>query len=264
MTLAPGQSTVTLTVSDGTLSSQDTMTVVSAGTISQPGGAGTPLRVTGTQTYAEEGSYSPTITIVDHDNPFNTATAHATAHVADAPLSASGVTATSPQGFNGTVAIFNDANPGAPVSDFSATIDWGDSHSSSATVSAGGGAFSVAGPHTYGSTGLSPSPSTSTTSIRNRPSGAHDRERPRETGIDLRHQQLRPGADALVEGAAVNGRDLCDVDDRIGLQQAYVNGHHDVPRQRRELGVGRHHRDGDGAMRRTVVGVRADDDHRTS
>lgn len=75
--------------------------------------------------------------------------------VADAPLVAS--CATPPvtlRAFNGTVANLLDGNPNAPLSDFAATIDWGDSFSSPGTVSGSGGAYSVSGSHTYGSTGF--------------------------------------------------------------------------------------------------------------
>ena len=51
-----------------------------------------------------------------------------TATVADAPLSASAdnISAVPGVAFSGTVATFTDADPSAPLSDYSVTIDWGD------------------------------------------------------------------------------------------------------------------------------------------
>lgn len=74
--------------------------------------------------------------------------------VADAPLTMSCATpSVSLQSFTGTVADLVDGNPHAPLSDFTATIDWGDGSSSSGTVSGSGGSYSVSGSHAYSSTG---------------------------------------------------------------------------------------------------------------
>jgi hypothetical protein len=52
------------------------------------------------------------------------------------------------------VATFSDANTAAPVSDFTATVTWGDGTSSAGTVAAlGGGAFLVLASHTYADDG---------------------------------------------------------------------------------------------------------------
>ena len=60
--------------------------------------------------------------------------------------------------FTGAVASFDDANPLAPVTDFKATIDWGDGTPQSAgTISQPGGpgtAFVITGSHTYGDAGV--------------------------------------------------------------------------------------------------------------
>src|SRR5262249_22318163 len=58
----------------------------SAGTVSGPTGG--PFSVNGTHTYAEEGSYSVTVTITDADFASNSATTRSTATVADAALTA--------------------------------------------------------------------------------------------------------------------------------------------------------------------------------
>src|SRR5271166_4889754 len=53
-----------------------------------------------------------------------------------------------------TVASFTDTDPSQPVSDYSATIDWGDGTASSGTIVAGpSGGFEVFGAHTYAEEG---------------------------------------------------------------------------------------------------------------
>lgn len=77
--------------------------------------------------------------------------------VADAPLTLGCATpSVSLQSFAGTVATLADGDPSAPLSDFTATIDWGDGSTSAGAVTGGGGSYSVAGSHTYASTGYFP------------------------------------------------------------------------------------------------------------
>ena len=125
----------------------------SAGTISGSGGSFT---VSGDHTYADEGSYSVTVTIVDNDTPANTATASSTANVADAALTAG--TLTLVDGVEGTSSTsasfsFTDGNATATAADFTATIDWGDGTTSTGTVAGGGGSFTVTGNHQYAEEG---------------------------------------------------------------------------------------------------------------
>lgn len=125
----------------------------SSGTITSTGGGN--FTVSGTHTYAEEGTYTVTVTITDVDNVSNTATTTSTATVADAALTASCTNQVSGQVYSGVVATFIDANTGAPVTDFTATISWGDTTSSAGTVTSnGGGSFNVNGTHIYTSTGF--------------------------------------------------------------------------------------------------------------
>jgi hypothetical protein len=134
----------------------------SAGTIS---GSGGNFTVSGTHTYKEEKSYPITVTITDIDNPSNGANANSTANVSDAPLSSiCAAPTTSTRAFAGPTATFTDADPNGQSSDYSATIDWGDSSSSSGIVSPGSGPgpYTVSGSHTYSSTG----PITITTTIK--------------------------------------------------------------------------------------------------
>lgn len=80
----------------------------------------------------------------------NTTTATASATVADAALIASGLNLKqSKDTINGVVATFSDADPGGTLSDYTATIRWGDGTSSAATISASGGGFAVSGTHHY-------------------------------------------------------------------------------------------------------------------
>src|SRR4029077_18954643 len=137
-------------------------TAATAGTVTQPGGVGTAFIVSGSHTYAEEGSYTVTISITDKGGSTKSTTATAT--VADAALTATGtaVGATEGNSFSGQVTNFTDANPTAPLTDFTtgtggASINWGDGTSAtSGTVTQPGGsgtAFIVSGSHTYAEEG---------------------------------------------------------------------------------------------------------------
>jgi hypothetical protein len=124
-----------------------------AGTINASAGGG--FKVTGTHGYADEGSYAVGVTITDDGG--KTATAGSTATVADAALTATGVNVGATEGAAAstvTVATFTDANPGATVADFTASITWGDGTTTAGTVSANaGGGFSVTGTHGYADEG---------------------------------------------------------------------------------------------------------------
>jgi hypothetical protein len=129
-------------------------THMTPGTISGP--LGGPFTVDATHIYAEEGSYKVTVTITDVDNPKNNATVFSTAGVRDAPLvSKCATTPVSTQTYTGRTAIFTDQSSTGTLSDFSATISWGDSSSSPGTISGGPGnaPYTVSGTHTYASTG---------------------------------------------------------------------------------------------------------------
>jgi hypothetical protein len=121
------------------------------GTVS--GGAGS-FTVAGSHQYTEEGTYNVTVTV--NDDGGSTTGASGSATVNDAPLSsACAIAANSPQAFSGATLTFTDANPGGTLSDFTATIDWGDTHVTSGTVSGpSAGVFTVSGSHTYTSTGF--------------------------------------------------------------------------------------------------------------
>jgi hypothetical protein len=127
----------------------------SAGTVSYSGGVYT---ISGAHTYAEEGSYS--ISVAVSDDGGSSTTINGSATVADAPLTGS-TAATATGGVENlraatlVGATFTDANTGAPASDFTTSINWGDSTplDTSATVSGSGGSYSVAGAHQYAEEG---------------------------------------------------------------------------------------------------------------
>ena len=138
--------------------------VVTPGTIISSGGSNFQVIAPSNPliTYSEEGLYTFKVTVTDTDSNsgpgFFSAFSYGTATVKDAPLTAD---PTQPvvSAFQGSplvavqVSKFTDGNPTAPLSDFSATIDWGDGSPDSAgqVIQPGGvgTAFFVLGNHTY-------------------------------------------------------------------------------------------------------------------
>ncbi|TMD34379.1 MAG: hypothetical protein E6I81_09795 [Chloroflexi bacterium] len=129
-------------------------TGTSAGTVSGPDGG--PYNVSGTHTYAEEGAYHVKVHVTDSDDASNTADTVSTAKVGDALLSSrctmpSAITPV----FVGSTAEFTDSSSTGTLSDFSATIDWGDTTTSTGTIVGGPGLapYDVNGSHNYSTTG---------------------------------------------------------------------------------------------------------------
>lgn len=145
----------TIAWGDGSSSPPPPVTVTQTGVST----CGRTFDVKGDHTYAEEGSYTLTVTIVDNDTPSNTATVNPIATVGDAALHAAcAADPVSTQSFSGMTATFQDDNTGATSADFTATINWGDGTSSPpppVTISGGPGPgpYTVSGTHTYASTG---------------------------------------------------------------------------------------------------------------
>jgi hypothetical protein len=106
--------------------------------------------VSGSHSYAEEGSSAVKVHLTDSDGTGADATSTAT--VADAALSATGTTFTTTNPASGTVATFTDADPNGVVADYTASIDWGDGTNTPGTVS-GTGPFQVSGSHQYADLG---------------------------------------------------------------------------------------------------------------
>ena len=142
-----GLYTATITWGDGHTSS---------GTVAAAAGKGSFI-VSGSNTYTVGGSYGFTVTISDKGG--SAIIAQGTASVSDLPLTGSGVSvgATEGSAFTGTVATFTDADPNASVGLYTATITWGDGHTSAGTVTASGkGTFAVSGSNTYATAGSFP------------------------------------------------------------------------------------------------------------
>ena len=114
--------------------------------------SGGGFAVAASHRYDEEGSYTATVTVLDHGG--STITAAHSVSVADAPLTASApASSMASSSFSGTTATFTDANPTATLADFAATINWGDGSTSAGVISAAGSGFVVRGTHSYAQTG---------------------------------------------------------------------------------------------------------------
>lgn len=121
----------------------------SSGTITALGSG--QFSVSGAHTYVEEGSYIFTVSATESGGSF--ANAQGVATVSDAPLTGFSVTDNTPAGgsFSFPLGSFTDANPSSTVTDFAATVNWGDGTALSiGTIAANGiGNFSVGASHTY-------------------------------------------------------------------------------------------------------------------
>jgi hypothetical protein len=152
---SPGDYTAVIYWGDSTSSAASAITL-SGGTFS----------VHGSHTYGEEGTYHPYAVVTDNEgNPsltsgrssVTTSTTLVTVTVADAALTATNkaVTPITGSAFTGVVASFTDADPAGTATDYTATITWGDGHTSPGTVSANGsGGFNVTGTNTYAADGV--------------------------------------------------------------------------------------------------------------
>ncbi|OYV91691.1 MAG: hypothetical protein B7Z73_05355, partial [Planctomycetia bacterium 21-64-5] len=111
--------------------------------------------VSGSHTYAEEGTAVP-LAIIVSDQLGNPTTIANTTNVADATLAATAVAITGAEGatLSGTVATFTDADPAGAVGDYTVTINWGDNTSTTGVVTTeAGGGFAVEGSHAYAEEG---------------------------------------------------------------------------------------------------------------
>jgi hypothetical protein len=126
--------------------------LIDAGSID--GGSGS-FTVSDGHAYAEKGSY--TISVVVTASGGSTGSATSTATVADATLTLTGgygLGVLHQQANTLTLATFTDANPAAPSSDFSATINWGDGSTTSGSIGYSPATLSsISGTHSYSQDG---------------------------------------------------------------------------------------------------------------
>jgi Galactose oxidase, central domain len=120
----------------------------SAGSISPNPSGG--YYVSATKAFLEEGLYVTQITVTDATG--TSATAQGSFNVSDAYLAPSGInfTARKKITFSGPVASFTDADPNGTLTDYAATVNWGDGTTTVGTISAqASGPFQVQGAHQY-------------------------------------------------------------------------------------------------------------------
>ena len=133
-----GSLSATITWGDGQ-NSVGTVTVTGNGIYS----------VIGNHTYAEEGMF--TVGVAVKDSGSLSASSNSSATVSDAALKASKPTTTIKRLAVTMKTLFTDADPKGTVSDYSATITWGDGSTTSATIGKNnsGKGFIASGTHTY-------------------------------------------------------------------------------------------------------------------
>ena len=132
--------TASINWGDGTAPSLGTVTDLGSGVFG----------ITGTHSYAEEGTFRETVSVVSVAG--TSGQGETNINVLDAPLSGRPLSLAGTEGtkFAGIVASFVDGNTNAPLSDFKATIAWGDGSVSNGVVTAvGGGVFNVSGSNLY-------------------------------------------------------------------------------------------------------------------
>ena len=126
-------------------------TTPSVGTITDLGNG--YYGVYGSHTYATYGTYTLEVTVTGPGGGSNVGVATETVTVADAPLTATPLTFNTAVGqtYTGPVGSFTSADPSAPISQYSASINWGDGAITSGILTAGSpaGSFVVSGTHSY-------------------------------------------------------------------------------------------------------------------
>jgi HYR domain len=126
----------------------------SSSTVSVTPNPDSSYSVSGSHTYAEEGSYALSVSVKDSGSL--SATGNGSATVADAALSLTHFVAGPLKHlYAGVVATFTDADPNGTVSDYTATVTWGDGSTSTVNVYKNplGQGFVLAGLHHYAKTG---------------------------------------------------------------------------------------------------------------
>lgn len=121
-------------------------------------GSAANFSISASHTYAEAKTYTVTVKVVENANTSDKASDTTTATVSEAPITvtAHSFTTTLGRAYSGTVATFTDGDAVTPASDYTATIEWGDGHTDTGTITGGSGSFTVSGSHTYASVGSFP------------------------------------------------------------------------------------------------------------
>jgi hypothetical protein len=153
--LVDGQIVATFTDPGGAEDTADYSATIDWGDNNQSSGqitfADGTFSVKGSHLYSEEGQHTIRVAIHHEDAP--DAVTSSSAEIMDAALTeATGTNVSVVEGstFNGALATFRDQNPLATTDDFSATIVWGDGHTSQGTIGRNDdGTFSVFGSNTY-------------------------------------------------------------------------------------------------------------------
>src|SRR5205814_674378 len=105
--------------------------------------------------FVEDGSYTAIITVGHCTAPAGTATTKF--NVSDPAVKTTGGPAFSvAEGAaigSAVLATFTDPGGAEPLSDYTASVAWGDGQTSAGTISVSGGAFTVVGGHTYAEEG---------------------------------------------------------------------------------------------------------------
>jgi uncharacterized repeat protein (TIGR01451 family) len=124
-------------------------TGTTAGTITFSGGTFT---VQGNHRYTEEGPYTIS-TVIQHESaPSTTVTSTAVVAEQAVVLNTTPLTVTGQEGAalnNVAVATFTDPGGNEPVTEYAATIDWGDGTTSPGFITFSSGTYTVLGSHTY-------------------------------------------------------------------------------------------------------------------
>jgi PKD repeat protein len=123
------------------------------GTVARTGAGA--FNVSANHTFGEEGQFTVGVTVKDAGG--STASANQAVMVGDAPLTAGApftLHGTERKAHTSSVATFHDGFASAPVTDFTAMINWGDGKSSPGTVAAApGGGWQVIASHAYADEG---------------------------------------------------------------------------------------------------------------
>jgi hypothetical protein len=109
--------------------------------------------VTGSHTYAEEGSFALTVRVTGSGSEMPPTSDSGSAKVTDATLSASTPTPVI-KGLSVTLTTtFTDADPNGTATDYTTSINWGDGTTSAGTIGSSGTSFTATRTHKYGKHG---------------------------------------------------------------------------------------------------------------